>query len=92
MKRQTPFHNWFTKMYLGLWWQGFSTLSMLHMYQMCLRQDLQGAQLADAWRVSLPVHLIRKQDYRGRKKTVLEDRIRISFDALTTPGLLFSVL
>lgn len=65
---------------------------MLHMLQMCLRQELQGAQLADAWRVSLPVHFIRKEDYRGRKKTVLESRIRISFDALTTPGLLFSVL
>ena len=92
MKRQTAFHNWFTKMYLGLWWQGLSTSSMLHMSQMCLRQELQGAQLADAWRVSLPVHFIRKEDYRGRKKTVLESRIRISFDALTTPGLLFSVL
>ena len=38
------------------------------------------------------MHFIRKEDYRGRKATVLETRIRISFDALTTPGLLFSVL
>ena len=82
MKRQTAFHNWFTKMYLGLWWQGLSTSSMLHMLQMCLRQELQGAQLADAWRVSLPVHFIRKEDYRGRKKLYW----KAGYESASTPS------
>ncbi|CAE7789951.1 unnamed protein product [Symbiodinium sp. CCMP2592] len=63
MKRQTPFHNWFTKV-----------------------QDLQGAQLAAAWRVSLPVHLIRRQDYRGRKKAVMQFDFRrssLDYEVLT---------
>ena len=94
MQRQTPFHNWFTKMCLGLGWQGFprSISSLVLMYELCLRHDLQGAQLADAWRVPISVHFIPRQDYRGRKATVLDDRPRISFDGLTTPGMIFAVL
>ena len=56
----------------------------------CLRQEQQGYQLSDAWKVDVAIHVIRRLDYRGKSTAVSLDRPRLSFDALTTPGLLFA--
>ena len=40
--------------------------------------------------MDVAIHVIRRLDYRGKSTAVSLDRPRLSFDALTTPGLLFA--
>ncbi|CAE7350682.1 unnamed protein product, partial [Symbiodinium pilosum] len=51
--------------------------------------DQCGFALAQAYRLELSVHFVRKQEYRGRSSAVASDRLRLNFDAVTTPGVLF---
>ena len=55
------------------------------------RQDGLGMDVAEAWKVDVDVHMIRKSSYRGRGPKVSPDRMKISFDGLTFPGALFTV-
>ena len=40
--------------------------------------------------MNLTVHVIRRRDYRGKSNAVSLERLKLGFDAFTTPGLLFA--
>ena len=55
------------------------------------RGDQQGFTLAKAWKLDISVHIVRKQEYRGRSSAVDTDRLRLNFDGMTTAGAIFAV-
>ena len=55
-----------------------------------LRSEQNAFDLAAAWALDLSLHIIRRRDYRGRSTAVSSERLKLGFDGLTTPGLLFA--
>lgn len=56
-----------------------------------VRQDGLGLDVAEAWKVDVDVHMVRKASYKGSGAKVDASRIKIPFDGLTLPGALFTV-
>ena len=55
------------------------------------RQDGSGLDVANAWRVDVSVHYIRKVTYRGHRAQVNRNRLKLAFDGLTFPATIFTV-
>ena len=55
------------------------------------RQDGQGMDIAESWRIDVDTHMIRKSSYKGHGCKVSSDRLKIPFEGLTIPGAIFTV-
>ena len=94
-QRAQQFFNWFSKLPLECknfetnWHVGFLRLA-LTVSGVKLREGGQMLEVASAWRIDLTMHVIRKHTYRGQRAQVLQDRIRLGFDALTLPASFFA--
>ena len=60
-------------------------------YALKLRWDQNGYDHAKAWKISPSTHIVRRVAYKGRSAAVSGNRLRLAFDGLTTPGLLYAV-
>ena len=91
-KRAQHFTNWCTKLPLDCTVQPqnlsrFNFMPSIH----SARQDGLGLDVAEAWKVDVNVHIIRKASYKGSGARVDATRLKIPFDGLTLPGTLFLV-
>ena len=55
-----------------------------------VRKDGAGLEVAAAWSLDVATHFIRKVSYKGSRHHVSKDRIRVSYDGLTIPAVIFT--
>ena len=54
-----------------------------------LRGDSVSSEIANAWKIRVLAHCVRKMDYKGKKLDGFSRDIRINFDGMTALAVLF---
>ena len=55
-----------------------------------LRGDSVSSEIANAWKIRVLAHCVRKMDYKGKKLDGFSRDIRINFDGMTALAVLFA--
>ena len=83
LKRQQRFCNWFTKMLLVC----IHVVTLQAHAGIKRRSSCVTAEFADALDIDLECHILRQDNYKGHKRELSTQSLRLPFDAWTLPAL-----